>query len=690
MADLDLLDQADYDPLPQLMTIFSTPESVGAVASVQTYLSAYSDQLGLTMDTLLASQQAAEPSVQRVARAHTELATIFSHIETVRDRAVVAEDVITGMTVDIRKLDDTKRNLTTSMTMLKRLQMLTTAYEQLKNFSKNRQYKEASQLLGAVIELAGYFRSYRSISQIATLSRNVAQLQHDIAEQVFADFESAIESRKSEASGDRSMVLLEGCLVIDALGEGYQQRLVTWYCNVQMREYRNIFRSTDEAGSLDNISRRYAYLKRMLKSLEPEMCLMFPPKWTISQSLCRSFCDITREDYKSVLARSGKTLNVDLLLRALEETMEFEHFLERRFSPTPSRSSLDSDTDEKPNTMFGRSISAAFEPYLGLWVESQDRKLSALIKQYSNQMLIPPSGADEDDDKQDQQVLPTSADLFLMYRQILAQSAKISTGNQLLGLSRTFSQYLQQYADKVLSPHVSEKVTTEQDVRVACLIISTASYCHTTTDQLEQRISGVIDDEFKAQIDFEPEKNKFLAVANAAVQSLVRKVETECKVAWREMVNTNWAKMQSVGDQSAYATELVKVMESNVRLVEKYLHKDVYVRSYCDHITDATVTTFLNNIAKCRPLTEICTEQLLLDCYVLKKSMLRLPVLALPPDVSPPTTYINVVNRITAPLERVLKAQLTGQVAELPDNLRQYLPSSSRLALPDKFRWGRD
>ncbi|KAK9314690.1 Vps53-like protein [Lipomyces starkeyi] len=683
-AMLDPLDQADYNHLPHLVEIFSKPESITAVPRVKGYLNAYSCALDAKMEELLAAQQAAEPSVQRVARAHTELAAIFSHIETVRERAVIAEEVITDMTADIRKLDETKRNLTMSMTMLKRLQMLTTAYEQLTIFSKNRQYKEAAQLLEAVIELSGHFKSYRSIAQIATLSRNVAELQRAIGEQVCADFEAAVDGRRPEYFAERSSELLEGCLVMDALGDSYRHRLTTWYCNVQLREYRNIFRGSDEAGSLDNIQRRYSYLKRMLKTLEPQMNQIFPQHWKVAESLCRSFCEITRDDYKVHLARSGKTLNVDLLLKALEETMEFEQFLERKFSSI--RMSTDSDLGDKGTLIFGRAISEAFEPYLGLWVESQDRKLLALVTQYSNQMILPPSSEDETP----QQVLPSSVDLFLFYRQVLAQSAKISTGAQLLNLSRIFAKYLQQYADRALASHIVDKITVELEVQTTCLIISTANYCYTTIEQLEQRIADVIDEEFKAQVDFEKEKDAFLSVASSAVQSLVRKVENDCKPAWREMLNMNWGKLYSVGDQSTYVTELIKTIEGDVKEVLKYLHKDIYIRSFCDRIVESTVNTYLPQISKCKPLTEICTEQMLLDTYVLKKSLLRLPVIVSPPDSHASTTYINVVNRVTAPLESVLKAILTGQSADLPDNLKVYLPTSNivQRALPEKFRWG--
>lgn len=181
--------------------------------------------------------------MRRIQTAKAELAELFRKVETVRERAVYTEQSITEMTADIKKLDSTKRNLTLSMTALKRLQMLTTAYEQLRGLAKTRQYRECAQLLQAVVQLVAHFKSYRSIDQIATLSRNVSDLQRDLLEQVCEDFE--VIFAKGEVAQRRGM-LAEACLVMDALGEHARQRLVTWYCNTQLREYRQVFRGNDE------------------------------------------------------------------------------------------------------------------------------------------------------------------------------------------------------------------------------------------------------------------------------------------------------------------------------------------------------------------------------------------------------------------------------------------------------------
>jgi hypothetical protein len=134
----------------------------------------------------------------------------------------------------------------------------------------------------------------------------------------------------------------------------------------------------------------------MMKTYDVEHASIFPAYWKVNEMLANSYCEGTREDFKTILQRSmrrteGQTLDVDLLLSCLQETLDFEHSLEKRFSnevskrrdeysifayvlTLQSRSSIDTmaSKDDRPHG-FSQAISEAFEPYMSLWVESQDK-----------------------------------------------------------------------------------------------------------------------------------------------------------------------------------------------------------------------------------------------------------------------------------------------------------------------------
>ena len=131
-----------------------------------------------------------------------------------------------------------------------------------------------------------------------------------------------------------------------------------------------------------------------MKTYDVEHASIFPSYWRVNEMLANSFCEGTREDFKAILQRSvrkgdSQSLDVDLLLSCLQETLNFEHSLERRFSNDvrvtttalwlsanfgQSRSSIDTmaSKDDRPHG-FSQAISEAFEPYMSLWVESQDK-----------------------------------------------------------------------------------------------------------------------------------------------------------------------------------------------------------------------------------------------------------------------------------------------------------------------------
>lgn len=538
--------------------------------------------------------------------AQQDLAKLFAKIEDVRIRATETEKSITSMTADIKRLDGTKRNLTRSMTALKRLQMLTTAYEQLRVLAKSRQYRECAGLLQAVIQLMKHFNSYRSIEQIATLSRGVSDLQRELLEQVCEDFELAFA--KGETSAQKT-TLIEACLVMDALGETARSRLLAWYVNTELREYRQVFRGNDEAGSLDNIGRRYAWFKRMMKTHEDDHAAIFPPHWRANELLATAFCDGTRDDFRGILEKrmrraDGSNIDVNLLLNCLQETLDFEQTLDRRFATGP-RASIDtlSSVEDRAQSYSG-SISVAFEPYLNLWVESQDKQLAAMIPKYRNQPLTPP-----DEDFSPQAVITSAIELFHFYKVTLSQCAKLSTSDRLLDLSKILAKYLDEYAEQVLLHFLQAPGQQGPSLQDVILVLNTADFWHINTNQLEENIKKRIDPELASKVDLSSQSDAFLGVASAAVLALVRDVTRDCDPAWREMRNTNWSTMESVGDQSSYVGELLKHVNAKVEQILSVIHKSQYARAFCDNLVEHIAMSYINNIVQCRPISEVGAEQ---------------------------------------------------------------------------------
>lgn len=84
------------------------------------------------------------------------------------------------------------------------------------------------------------------------------------------------------------------CAVADVLGPDVRTHYITRYVALSLKEYRRIFKPTDEAGGLDNISRRFAWFRRLLGGHEAGEGRVFPIEWRVDWELFAKFAEITR------------------------------------------------------------------------------------------------------------------------------------------------------------------------------------------------------------------------------------------------------------------------------------------------------------------------------------------------------------------------------------------------------------
>lgn len=671
------LDTVDYDPVRHLNQIFADSSALSSLGPLKQHVELYKAHLDYEISLPNDGLPEDDEHIKLASNAPEELGLLEQDMESLREKGRNTEEKIRGLTSGIKRLDQTKSNLIQSITVLKRLQMLTTAFSQLSAQVRDRQYHEMVQTLPAVLELMGHFKPYRSINQVAQLSRQIGELQTQLSDQIMDDFSHIVNRQTGVASpnlGARSRAvapsnLSDACLVLEKIPGNFKEQLISWYCSVQLKEYRTIFKATDEAGSLENTSRRYAYLKRLLKRHQDEMSRYFAPSWKMEEHLCKAFCETTKEDIQTLL--SQKNIDVELLLGALQDTMEFEQYLLKRFGK-------DSET-----SVFIHAISSVFHRHLNIWIEHQDRLLHSKIQQYKTASPLAVQGSDE---SAPPPVLTSSADLFVVYRQMLAETAKLSTGRPLLDLHELFKKYLAIYSYQVLRFFLPSTLSTSDQAKSACIILNTADYCSNTIGQLETRMVQTIDENFKNKINFEDSKEKFLEIVNLTIGMLASKVDQACAHAWRGMVNTNWSKLQAVADQSSYVADIKFGVEKEVGNILSNVTKDLHKRMICDRIVDMITSSFFASAAKCRPISEVSAEQMLLDLYVLKGIFLEMPEMSDEPDAAKSkasAAYTRHVTSSVGRVETVLKVILTQ--SEPPEGLVQNYFYLIKDKNPDNF-----
>lgn len=89
-------------------------------------------------------------------------------------------------------------------------------------------------------------------------------------------------------------MITQACLVVDVLGPDFRTHLIDRYVALELKEYRHIFKTNDEAGQLDNISRRFAWFRRLIQNHDIEQGRVFPSLWRVGWYLLAKFAEITR------------------------------------------------------------------------------------------------------------------------------------------------------------------------------------------------------------------------------------------------------------------------------------------------------------------------------------------------------------------------------------------------------------
>ncbi|OBZ90694.1 Vacuolar protein sorting-associated protein 53 [Choanephora cucurbitarum] len=640
------LDSPEFDAAEYLNRLFPTEKSLASVDGVLTKLQVKMTEMSREAERLTDTQYDKDASEgnKDLQKANQAIQELFKRIQDIKFKAAQSESMVQEITQDVKSLDYAKRHLTHSVTVLKRLQMLVTAVDQLEVMSRNKQYKESAQLLQAVLQLMQHFRSYKSVPQISQLSDRIASLKKELENCVIHELENGF-NQEGQLVG-QSWILHDACLVADVLGDETKDRIVTRYVDLQLVSYRQIFRPMEEVSQLDNVSRRYAFLKRILKTCDDEHADIFPSSWAVSAKLCDRFCEHTRLSIEIVM--KNELPDVKELLKALQLTIEFESQLTKRYEKFGNSALFD----------FEKKISAAFQPYLYIYINAEDATIASMIDSY-----VQSDAKSESEDDGSMAVLPSSTDLFYFYRETLAQTSKFSTGKALFDLYLLFSKHLNSYCNQILLGGLTKnekQAVSPVHFRFASLALNTAEYCHMTSSQLEEKLKEKIDNEYVNQIDFQAVKDSFMKAISVCIDTIIKNLEQSIDSQMSQMTRLPWSTMDTVGDQSDYVSQILDIIKNNVGIVGKVVVNRRYYRTFSDRFAELFVTKFLVQIFKCKMISEIGAEQLLLDTHSIKTLLLEIPSIGASEGIiTVPSSYSRIVNKGITKIEAILKTVMS-------------------------------
>ncbi|KAI0688173.1 Vps53-like protein [Cytidiella melzeri] len=654
----------DFNPVRILNGIFPNEESLGQLEAVQTRLSQNERDLHEEVMSLQAELRK-EQDPRRMHLIQEMISDLLGQMSRIREKATESEAVVRNITKEIQMLDMAKKNLILSMSTLKRLQMLVNALGQLEDHVSENKYQDIAQTLAAVKQISNSFRPYNAVQRISQIWRRVQEIQSELRTKIDADWDKFYAQDPTKPIKPSTMAA--ACQVVDVLGPEIRSQFIDRYVALELKEYRRIFKATDEAGQLDNVTTRFNWFRRSLQTHETETGRVFPGDWQVGWHLTAKFVEITRDDLTVLLSKAGSNLTIKQLLDTLQEILDFESSIVKKYA-TPLPDILKA-TQAANATRQNRTISSAFEPHMGVFISAQDKALQGMLSQYRgaksrSSLEAATPRTSQDGEQPHAAVLPSSTELFYFYAQTLEQCAKLFIGQPLYDLCQLHKKWLRIYAEEVLVASMKrpalplrrsvESRADTNELRNASILINTADYCHATALELEEKIREKIHEDFKDRVSFQEECDLFVSAISSAILVLLKELESACDPAFAVMSRTVWGSNDIVSGPSPYVDEIVKGVEQVRDVIKPLIEQKKYVRNYLDKAASFVITKFTHAIVKSRPVKEIGAEQLLLDLQVLKACLLKLPG-----EAEPSQSYTRSVNNQTQRLEKLLKVIVT-------------------------------
>lgn len=667
------------------------------IANIREKIKRHDEEISLAVRSQTIIEQ---DNRKELDKATSIIGELMKRIHDMKIQAEGSEQTVNEITCDIKQLDIAKRNLTSTVTMLNNLHILVGSIEKLEEIYNKNEYRQTASILAGIQDVMTQFSDYKHIPQINHLSSEIDRLCSNITEKIDFDFKRTFEvpSAKQTLNKEDAKLIAEACLVISLLGGDTQEKLIQWFLNLTLTEYKALFKDSQlQTSSLKAVDKRYAWIKKHLLDFEDKYSFIFPPPWHMSERMAIEFCTITKESLTNIMKANSDEVKLDPLMFAMSKTTAFEALLSKRFTGE----SIHVEEKENKAHPFEGLISSCFKPYLHVLIESQESSIQKLFEQCveDHQKVAKSTGS-----KEPSVVYSSSNKLFQQYKNSLVQCVQLTNKSPLLDLLEVFKKYLRAYAFKVLQIHLKSptsnssmplnKIATDVtsgnkmfsvatygaagllqsllrddtarnklELNQACSVILTADYCFETTQQLEKKIKERVDPTLEAKVDLSAELDIFNELINGCIQLLIQHVEFSCEQAFTTMIKTQWSTIGTPVKPSAFIDEIISSLRHQFPVIRDFLQDGrKYFVQFCNKFITLFTHKYITNLFRCRLCSQNSAEQLLLDTQTLKKCLIDLPCYNSGIRTAP-SSYTKAADKGMSKAEMILKVILVPHIS---------------------------
>lgn len=554
-----------------------------------------------------------------------------------------------------------------------------------------------AQLLEVARQLMTVFDKYTSIPQIMGVRMRLEDIQSKLRKHVhhaFLDIGHLVETVADSEAMARDLpgnmrALSDASLLVDALGLDMRRDVLDEFVCNQLNPYKKLFGPNMAYHTIEHTERRWAWFRRLLKTVELKFSAIWPVHWEVPKRLCAGFVALTREHTVSMLIvmESDERPDVSVLLRALQTTLRFEQEMEARFAMDPRLKKQSSggrgesnpfDEEDAPPLPRAReeagpeefrirsAISDEYDRFLGSYVVLERQNLEEMLDTLRAAEDTVADAQDKDKEQDDYaapsravtgvsrtNVYDSSIQMFVFIKNSIKRCTTLTTGVTFLSLSHEFRHALRRYHESLKSKAAATGRGVNAETTL-CYLINTAEYCGDVVPRLEAMVRAKIKAEHAGKVDYGADADMFLDLVAELIGTLAAVVVGRAEPALRQMSSTSWGALTQVSEESAYVLQLQTALGEAMAKIESVL-SEVYFKNLCAKVAHEVLHKYLDAVMRQRGLTELATQQLLLDVCSLRALVLGLPRTNQPHLTEAASSFGKVVVSRVNQIDMVLK-----------------------------------
>ncbi|KAH0792795.1 vacuolar protein sorting-associated protein 53 A [Histomonas meleagridis] len=507
---------------------------------------------------------------------------LSQRITDMHDKVTETESIVSKICVGIKPLDNAKKNLTLSVTSLRRLKMIVQTVSSLEENVSNLDYSKCAENILALTSLTDYFKKYSNKPQLKPFLNKFLDLKRILKNKINTEF----EDKMFRGSADESNLPL--CAAVDSFNDGFREAIIQTFCEKFMSPYSDSYSNTP----LKEINTRYQWFKQRAEFYNSQYSTAFPKEWRMQYHLTIDFCKRTASDLAQILKSS--TPKVKEYLNAFEYTVKFEKKMSENFATIETvYISQDAEMPQFDNSVegikkkyewlnrkengigeekiipakeFNGIIANAFSPYMELYFEVERKNLGNII---TGAQKDPLGNLDEET-----HTFSSSATLVSLMKKTIEKTASFNVPQSLLDLFLILKELLVQYAE-MLTKVLPSRPKKEEHLKLICSIVNTSSLLLSVVDSLAVKVEGLVPGDMKRAIIVIDAKENISNELKKQMFYLVDVFVKECEMYLVQIANNSW---RTDDTTNKLPEPLIELFDNRFDIISKWLTTDNFNR----------------------------------------------------------------------------------------------------------------